>query len=87
NPVFCGYKGSHMDINRITAVQSLTLNECGACLKVTAKNGKFVYVMAVDKGGFGLDLNKKSFTQLFGINSGRFDAKWEKTEASHCKGI
>ncbi|KAI9294175.1 hypothetical protein K502DRAFT_274312, partial [Neoconidiobolus thromboides FSU 785] len=86
NPVMCGFLGSHMDLNRVTAVQDLTGAECGSCLKVTGNN-KVVYVMAVDRGGQGLDINMSSFKELFGEETGRFDASWEVTDSGNCAGI
>ncbi|KAI9294174.1 hypothetical protein K502DRAFT_342610 [Neoconidiobolus thromboides FSU 785] len=86
SPVMCGILGSHMDLDRVTAVQDLLGSECGTCLKVSG-NDKVVYVMAVDKGGQGLDINMNSFKELFGEESGRFEASWEATDSGNCAGI
>ncbi|KXN71917.1 hypothetical protein CONCODRAFT_78083 [Conidiobolus coronatus NRRL 28638] len=89
NPVFCGYPGSQMDISRITAVQGLTQSQCGACLKVCNAEdpSKHQYVMAVDRGGVGLDLNVDSFYALFGDRTGLYGATWEQVDSSNCAGI
>ncbi|KAJ9073979.1 hypothetical protein DSO57_1010958 [Entomophthora muscae] len=86
NPVFCGILGSHLNISRITAVQGLTQDQCGTCLRI-AGGGHEVYVMAVDKGGAGLDLNKDSFMFLFGEDTGMFEATWEPVDSANCTGI
>ncbi|KAJ9049568.1 hypothetical protein DSO57_1023142 [Entomophthora muscae] len=90
SPVACGIYGNDMDVSRITAVQGLTFDECGTCLRVSNPDDstKFQFVMAVDRGGRGLDLNMDTFKVLFnGQESGAFMAKWEVTESSHCAGI
>lgn len=86
NPVFCGILGSHLDLSRITAVQDLTPDQCGTCLRI-AGGGSAVYVMAVDRGGAGLDLNRDSFMALFGEETGMFQASWEPVASFHCVGI
>ncbi|KAJ9084733.1 hypothetical protein DSO57_1021238 [Entomophthora muscae] len=86
NPVYCGIPGSTMNLGRITAVQGLTSSQCGTCLRISG-NDKDTYVMAVDKGGAGLDLNTKSFSYLFGEDTGLFGASWEPADQSHCSGI
>lgn len=90
SPVSCGIYGNDMDVNRITAVQGLSHEECGTCLRVTNPEdpSKSQYVMAVDRGGRGLDLNLETFRALFnGQESGAFAAKWEVAESSKCSGI
>jgi hypothetical protein len=89
NPVFCGYPGSQLDISRITAVQGLTQSQCGACLKVCNADdpSKHQYVLAVDRGGVGLDLNMDSFYALFGDRTGLYGATWEQVDNSNCAGI
>lgn len=89
NPPSCGMPYRDLDLTRITAVQTMNVpTDCGKCLKVSnARNGKFVYVMAVDTGGRGLDLTKPAFGQLFDIADGVGPAKWEQVDGMHCQGI
>ncbi|KAJ2809426.1 hypothetical protein GGI24_007204, partial [Coemansia furcata] len=47
----------------------------------------FVYVLAVDTGGRGLDLSKPSFGQLFDIDDGVGPAQWAPVSNSNCVGI
>ncbi|MFJ3973343.1 hypothetical protein ACIPYR_35055 [Streptomyces parvus] len=87
--VFCDIPISMMDLTRITAVQGLDTDECGTILKVTnpLKPDAPQYVMAVDRGGAGLDLNSDSFRELFGTNENFQRASWEPADPSHGKGI
>ncbi|KAJ1841416.1 hypothetical protein LPJ73_006125, partial [Coemansia sp. RSA 2703] len=47
----------------------------------------FVYVLAVDTGGRGLDLSKPSFGKLFNIDDGVGPATWAPVDNSNCVGI
>ncbi|KAJ2823804.1 hypothetical protein FBU31_004166, partial [Coemansia sp. 'formosensis'] len=79
NPPSCGMPYAQLDLTRITAVQAMsTATDCGQCIKVSNANNpsKFVYVLAVDTGGRGLDLSKPSFGQLFDIDDGVGPAQW-----------
>ncbi|WP_412074636.1 hypothetical protein ACLF6K_00165 [Streptomyces xanthophaeus] len=89
HPVSCGIPGSTMDLSRITAVEGLTGEECGTVLKVTnaLDPSKFEYVMAVDQGGLGLDLNTEAFSKLFGTETGRWNAHWEVVNSHYGDGI
>ncbi|KAJ2121512.1 hypothetical protein IW147_004187 [Coemansia sp. RSA 720] len=90
NPPACGMPYAELDMTRITAVQLIdTTSECGQCIKVCNANdlSKFVYVLAVDKGGRGLDLSKPSFGKLFNIDDGVGPAQWSVVDNSHCVGI
>ncbi|KAJ2449879.1 hypothetical protein EV183_004644, partial [Coemansia sp. RSA 2336] len=90
NPPACGMPYAQLDMTRITAVQQIdTTSECGQCIKVCNANdpSKFVYVLAVDKGGRGLDLSKPSFGKLFNIDDGVGPAQWSPVDNSHCAGI
>lgn len=49
-----------LDLSRITAVQGLNkATDCNKCIKVvnTQNPSKYVYVLAVDLGGSGLDVS------------------------------
>jgi hypothetical protein len=49
-----------LDLSRITAVQGLNkVTDCNKCIKVvnTQDPSKYVYVLAVDLGGSGLDVS------------------------------
>ncbi|KAJ1647489.1 hypothetical protein LPJ64_001152 [Coemansia asiatica] len=73
NPPSCGMPYAELDLTRITAVQQMnTATDCGKCIKVTsqADSSKFVYVLAVDTGGRGLDISKTSFGKLFNVDDG-----------------
>ncbi|KAJ2799429.1 hypothetical protein H4R21_003550 [Coemansia helicoidea] len=90
NPPSCGMPYAQLDLTRITAVQALDNKvDCGQCVKVcNAKDdAKFVYVLAVDLGGRGLDLSKPSFGRLFPLDDGIGPATWAPVDNSHCAGI
>ncbi|KAJ2033560.1 hypothetical protein IW146_003172 [Coemansia sp. RSA 922] len=90
NPPSCGMPYAHLDVTRITAVQAMNkATDCGQCIKVSNANNpsKFVYVLAVDTGGRGLDLSKPSFGKLFDIDDGVGPAQWEPVSNSNCVGI
>ncbi|KAJ2656715.1 hypothetical protein IW148_005508 [Coemansia sp. RSA 1199] len=48
---------------------------------------RFVYVLAVDTGGRGLDLAQVSFTALFGQSLSPMDAAWFPVNAKYCEDI
>ncbi|KAJ2496933.1 hypothetical protein GGH96_005478 [Coemansia sp. RSA 1972] len=48
---------------------------------------RFVYVLAVDTGGRGLDLAQVSFTALFGQSLSPMDAAWFPVDAKYCEDI
>lgn len=83
---FCGYTPAEMDLSRVTAVQDLVAAQCGTCLEVTA-NARAEYVMAVDRGGAGLDLNTASFHALFNDTTGRYRATWRPADPARCQGV
>ncbi|KAJ2009727.1 hypothetical protein GGI04_000217 [Coemansia thaxteri] len=90
NPPSCGMPYAQLDLTRITAVQAMnTATDCGQCIKVSNANdpSKFVYVLAVDTGGRGLDLSKPSFGKLFNIDDGVGPANWAPVSNSNCVGI
>ncbi|KAI9291439.1 hypothetical protein K502DRAFT_272853, partial [Neoconidiobolus thromboides FSU 785] len=87
--VACGIPASQMNLDRVTAVQGLDKSQCGTCLKVTSKqNGLVLYIVAVDIGGQGLDMNTVAFSQLSdGETTGHVDVTWESTDAGKCAGV
>ncbi|KAJ2686752.1 hypothetical protein H4R19_006686, partial [Coemansia spiralis] len=90
NPPACGMSYAQLDMTRITAVQALDKSsDCGRCMKVgnAHDDTKFVYVLAVDLGGRGLDLSKPSFGKLFPLDDGVGPATWTPVDASLCHGI
>ncbi|KAJ2841413.1 hypothetical protein J3B02_005897, partial [Coemansia erecta] len=89
NPPSCGMPYVELDLDRITAVQQMnTATDCGQCIKITNTNdpSKFVYALAVDTGGRGLDLSKGSFAKLFNIDDGVGPASWAPVSNSNCVG-
>ncbi|KAH0542430.1 hypothetical protein FGG08_003185 [Glutinoglossum americanum] len=86
NPPFCGMPYDSLNLNLITAVQSLTQAECGTCLEVCGSAG-CANVLAVDKGGVGLDLSTGISKKVIGNNNGRGNAKWKPVAKAKCKGI
>ncbi|MGW7433348.1 hypothetical protein ACWGIN_27885 [Streptomyces sp. NPDC054861] len=90
-PTFCDVPGSHLDLSRITAVQNLQPEECGTVLKVTSRSNPDIppqYVMAVDQGGRGLDLNRDTFKTLNGgVAEGLTDVAWEPVDPAYGQGI
>jgi hypothetical protein len=78
-----------LDLSRITAVQALDkTTDCNKCIKVVnTKNNKFIYALAVDLGGMGLDLSIPSFKELFGQQYDASPASWSETDYSNCAGI
>ncbi|KAJ1797260.1 hypothetical protein LPJ75_007077, partial [Coemansia sp. RSA 2598] len=89
NPPSCGMPYAELDLDRITAVQQMnTATDCGQCIKITNTNdpSKFVYALAVDTGGRGLDLSKGSFGKLFNIDDGVGPASWAPADNSNCVG-
>ncbi|KAI8088866.1 uncharacterized protein BX664DRAFT_331606 [Halteromyces radiatus] len=90
NPPACGMPYATLDLSRITAVQNLNAGtDCNKCIKVvnTKDPSKFVYVLAVDLGGSGLDLSIPSFKKLFGQQYDASPASWSETNYSNCAGI
>ncbi|KAJ9088297.1 hypothetical protein DSO57_1024435 [Entomophthora muscae] len=83
---YCEYKDSEMILSRVTAVENLVLSECGACLEVMSGR-KFEFVMAVDHGGLGLDLNTSTFKKLFNDHTGVYHAKWKPADPEKCRGV
>lgn len=64
SPPACGMPYNQLNLARITAVQNMNLGStCNLCLKVMnyVNTTKYIYVLAVDLGGNGLDVshNKK----------------------------
>jgi hypothetical protein len=86
NPPWCEMPWSELNLNRITAVQQMTKSECGKCLQVCGSSG-CQYVMAVDKGGDGLDLSTGCSINVIGNNNGRGYATWHDVSSSYCNGI
>ncbi|KAI9786954.1 MAG: hypothetical protein M1839_005185 [Geoglossum umbratile] len=86
NPPFCGMPYDSLDLNRITAVQDLTRSECGTCIRVCGTVG-CANVLAVDRGGIGLDLSTGISERVIGNKDGRGRATWKKVDKSACKGI
>ncbi|ORZ19533.1 hypothetical protein BCR42DRAFT_409977 [Absidia repens] len=89
NPPACGMPYATLDLSRITAVQALDSKaDCNKCIKVVnTKNKKFIYALAVDLGGAGLDLSIPSFKELFGQQYDASPATWSETDYSNCAGI
>ncbi|CAO3621326.1 unnamed protein product [Cunninghamella echinulata] len=89
NPPACEMPYATLDLSRIVAVQALNkATDCNKCIKiVNSGNGKYVYALAVDMGGQGLDLSTPSFKALFGQQWDASPATWSETDYANCKGI
>ncbi|KAL7312748.1 hypothetical protein PS15m_008478 [Mucor circinelloides] len=90
NPPACGMPYNQLNLARITAVAKMnTGSTCNLCLKVvnSANPSKFIYVLAVDLGGSGLDLSIPSFEYLFGQRYDASPASWTTVASSYCEGI
>ncbi|KAF1806204.1 hypothetical protein FB192DRAFT_1453316 [Mucor lusitanicus] len=90
NPPACGMPYNQLNLARITAVANMnTGSTCNLCLKVvnSANPSKFIYVLAVDLGGSGLDLSIPSFEYLFGQRYDASPASWTTVASSYCEGI
>ncbi|KAI9227096.1 MAG: hypothetical protein DHS80DRAFT_32114 [Piptocephalis tieghemiana] len=90
NPPACGMPYSSLDINRITAVENLNAaTDCGACVEITNTNdpSKKAHVLAVDRGGRGLDVSTTTFNQLFGTMLDPSPASWKTVDKSNCADI
>ncbi|KAI8886660.1 hypothetical protein K501DRAFT_331118 [Backusella circina FSU 941] len=90
NPPACDIPYSSLNLARITAVENMdTSSTCNLCLKVVNSNNpsKFVYVLAVDLGGSGLDMSIPSFKELFGQQYDASPASWTTVDSSYCAGI
>ncbi|KAI9476282.1 MAG: hypothetical protein EXX96DRAFT_651948 [Benjaminiella poitrasii] len=90
NPPACGMPYNQLNLARITAVQNMnTGSTCNLCLKVVNTNNpsKFIYVLAVDLGGSGLDLSIPSFEYLFDQRYDASPASWTTVDYSYCNGI
>ncbi|KAL9549951.1 hypothetical protein MBANPS3_004966 [Mucor bainieri] len=90
NPPACGMPYNELNLARITAVAKMdTGSTCNLCLKVvnSANPSKFIYVLAVDLGGSGLDLSIPSFEYLFGQRYDASPASWTTVASSYCEGI
>ncbi|KAJ2842974.1 hypothetical protein IWW36_005717 [Coemansia brasiliensis] len=48
---------------------------------------RYIYVLAIDTGGRGLDLAQVSFTALFGQSLSPMNAAWFPVDPKHCKDI
>jgi hypothetical protein len=86
NPPFCGMPYDSLDLNRITAVQDLSQHECGTCIHVCGAAG-CANVLAVDRGGIGLDLSTGISVSVIGNKDGRGHATWKKVDKAACHGI
>ncbi|GAN11351.1 hypothetical protein MAM1_0557c10910 [Mucor ambiguus] len=90
NPPACGMPYNQLNLARITAVAKMnTGSTCNLCLKVVNSDNpsKFIYVLAVDLGGSGLDLSIPSFEYLFGQRYDASPASWTTVASSYCEGI
>ncbi|CAO3610356.1 unnamed protein product [Mucor fragilis] len=90
NPPACGMPYNQLNLARITAVAKMdTGSTCNLCLKVVNSENpsKFIYVLAVDLGGSGLDLSIPSFEYLFGQRYDASPASWTTVASSYCEGI
>ncbi|KAJ1954203.1 hypothetical protein IWQ62_005813 [Dispira parvispora] len=89
NPPFCGMPYAELQLNRITAVQGLQKDQCGKCIKVTSgkDTSKSVYLLAVDQGGAGLDINSQAWDTLFNEPPSKAPATWEEADSSQCAGV
>ncbi|KAI9292729.1 hypothetical protein K502DRAFT_351698 [Neoconidiobolus thromboides FSU 785] len=88
NPVYCEVPASNYNISMVTAVQGLELHECGTCLKIhpTTDPSNYHFIMALDKGGKGLDVNSDTFRILKkGDLQGLLHVHWEIVNSLHCK--
>ncbi|RCH84580.1 hypothetical protein CU098_005305 [Rhizopus stolonifer] len=85
----CGMPYNELNLARITAVEDIDISsECGQCLEVTnSNNGESIFVLAVDKGGQGLDISIPSFESLFGQSTDPAPASWAAVDISNCEGI
>ncbi|KAI9772857.1 MAG: hypothetical protein M1840_008739 [Geoglossum simile] len=86
NPPFCGMPYDSLDLSRITAVQGLSHRECGSCLRVCGAVG-CANVLAVDRGGIGLDLSTGISESVIGNKDGRGHAAWKRVDKEACNGI
>ena len=65
NPPFCGYPYDLLDLNRVTAAEKITPEDCGSCLQVcSCDSGKCGFYLAIDMGGRGLDVSIGSYGDL-----------------------
>lgn len=85
-PPFCQIPYAYLDLNRITAVQGLTPDQCGACLQVCGVNS-CLFMVAIDRGGHNLDLSDA----VKGVLALKHDlaarVRWNQTFPSFCEGI
>ncbi|MEV6683145.1 hypothetical protein AB0N09_40765 [Streptomyces erythrochromogenes] len=84
NPPSCGLDYTYFDLTRITAVRDLEHEDCFTVLKVVNPDrpAQPEYVLAVDRGGHGLDLAREAYTKLGGDDSGLLTAQWEPVDDS-----
>ncbi|KAI8969105.1 hypothetical protein BDF20DRAFT_145052 [Mycotypha africana] len=90
NPPACGMPYNQLNLALITAVEKMdTSSTCNQCLKVvnTRKPSVFIYVLAVDLGGSGLDLSIPAFNYLFNQSYDASPASWSTVDSSYCEGI
>ena len=86
NPPYCGYPWKTLNLNRITAVQDLTQNQCGTCLEICGSGG-CITMLAVDRGGRNLDMSTGVSKGIIGTNDGIAEAKWRVVPSKRCQGI
>ncbi|KAI7882124.1 uncharacterized protein EV154DRAFT_523148 [Mucor mucedo] len=90
SPPACGMPYNQLNLARITAVQNMnTGSTCNLCLKIvnSMETTKFIYVLAVDLGGNGLDLSVPAFEYLFDQGSDPSPASWSTVNYSFCIGV
>ncbi|KAL1899589.1 hypothetical protein Cpir12675_001357 [Ceratocystis pirilliformis] len=60
---------------------------CGTCWKVTIPSGNSIFILGIDTGRGGFNVNPDAFTSLVGsTNPGRVDnVQYEQVDVTNCK--
>ena len=86
NPPFCGMPYAELNLDFITAVSDLEPNQCGTCLQICGDHGCDA-VLAVDKGGRGLDLSTGLKGRVIGPHDDWGRVTWKPIDSQYCSGI
>ena len=67
-------------------MQNLSPGDCGTCLEVCGAAG-CADVLAIDRGGRGLDLTTAAKARVLGAGNDIGEASWREVELGRCSGI
>ena len=86
NPPVCGMSWASLDLSRVTAMEHLALSDCGTCLEICGAAG-CADVLAIDRGGKGLDLSTGAKARVLGAENDIGEATWREVDQARCRGV